>query len=95
MRSGLAASRGLRSCVPPRVLLGVAPRSRWPAGIAASSRGVAKPLALAGIALAALAGFFHYTRIGPNEVSAEDEAAAEEEARRIKGEPEERDDARS
>ncbi|WP_028224152.1 formate dehydrogenase subunit beta [Paraburkholderia ferrariae] len=58
-------------------------------------KGVAKPLALAGIALAALAGFFHYTRIGPNEVSAEDEAAAEEEARRIKGEPEERDDARS
>ena len=45
MRSGLAASRGLRSCVPPRALLGVAPRSRWPAGIAASSRGVAKPLA--------------------------------------------------
>ncbi|WP_322013671.1 formate dehydrogenase subunit beta [Paraburkholderia sp. J12] len=58
-------------------------------------KGVAKPLALAGIALAALAGFFHYTRIGPNEVTAEDEAAAEEEARRIKGEPEERDDARS
>ena len=45
MRSGLAASRGLRSCVPPRALLGVAPRSRWPAGIAAGSRGVAKPLA--------------------------------------------------
>jgi formate dehydrogenase iron-sulfur subunit len=57
-------------------------------------KGVAKPLALAGIALAALAGFFHYTRIGPNEVSAEDEAAAIDEARRIKGEPEERDDAK-
>ena len=57
-------------------------------------KGVAKPLALAGIALAALAGFFHYTRIGPNEVTAEDEEAAREEARRIKGEPEERSDER-
>ena len=40
-----AASRRLRSCVPPRALLGVASRSRRPAGIAASSRGVAKTLA--------------------------------------------------
>jgi formate dehydrogenase iron-sulfur subunit len=39
-------------------------------------KGLAKPLALAGIAVAALAGFFHYTRIGPNEVSAEDEREA-------------------
>src|ERR1700691_537861 len=34
-------------------------------------KGVAKPLAVAGIALAALSGFFHYTRIGPNEVTEE------------------------
>jgi formate dehydrogenase iron-sulfur subunit len=47
-------------------------------------KGIAKPLAVAGIALAALSGFFHYTRVGPNEVTEEDEAAAREEARRIK-----------
>ena len=45
MRSGLAASRGLRSCVPPRALLGVAPRSRRPAGIAACLPGTRKTLA--------------------------------------------------
>lgn len=47
-------------------------------------KGIAKPLAVAGIALTALAGFFHYIRVGPNEVSDEDEAAARDEARRIK-----------
>jgi len=61
-------------------------------------KGLAKPLALAGIAVAALAGFFHYTRIGPNETHAEDEQAAVDEARRIResrGEPpEERNDER-
>ena len=46
-------------------------------------KGIAKPLAVAGIALTALAGFFHYIRVGPNEVTAEDEAAARDEARRI------------
>jgi formate dehydrogenase iron-sulfur subunit len=40
-------------------------------------KGLAKPLALAGIAVAALAGFFHYTRVGPNEVSAADELEAQ------------------
>jgi formate dehydrogenase iron-sulfur subunit len=43
-------------------------------------KGLAKPLALAGIAFAALAGFFHYTRVGPNEVSEADEAEAQHEA---------------
>jgi len=42
-------------------------------------KGAAKPLALAGIALTALAGFFHYIKVGPNQVSAEDEAAEREE----------------
>jgi formate dehydrogenase iron-sulfur subunit len=42
-------------------------------------KGLAKPLALAGIAVAALAGFFHYTRVGPNEVTAEDEIEAQRE----------------
>jgi formate dehydrogenase iron-sulfur subunit len=46
-------------------------------------KGAAKPLALAGLALTALAGLFHYTRIGPNEVSRDEEAAALEEAKRI------------
>jgi formate dehydrogenase iron-sulfur subunit len=58
-------------------------------------KGAAKPIALGIMALTALAGFFHYTRIGPNEVTAEDEAAARDEARRIRGEPpEERSDER-
>jgi formate dehydrogenase iron-sulfur subunit len=48
-------------------------------------KGVAKPIGLAAIALAALTGFFHYITNGPNEVTAEDEEAAREEARRIKG----------
>ena len=43
-------------------------------------KGLAKPLALAGIAFAAVAGFFHYTRVGPNEVSEVDEAEAQHEA---------------
>jgi formate dehydrogenase iron-sulfur subunit len=47
-------------------------------------KGAAKPLALGAMALAALAGFFHYTRIGPNEVTEEEEAAARDEARRPK-----------
>ena len=45
MRSGLAASRGLRSRVPPRAMHGVAARSRRPAGIAACSPGTRKTLA--------------------------------------------------
>jgi formate dehydrogenase iron-sulfur subunit len=47
-------------------------------------KGVTKPLAMAGIALAALAGFFHYTRIGPNEVSEEDELEAHREAEEVR-----------
>lgn len=54
-------------------------------------KGVAKPLAVASIALAALSGFFHYTRVGPNEVSEEEEREAQEAARKIQesqqGEP--------
>jgi formate dehydrogenase iron-sulfur subunit len=57
-------------------------------------KGLAKPLAVAGIALAALSGFFHYTRVGPNEVTEEDELAAQDEATRIRREREEhRDEA--
>ncbi|MBC8732311.1 formate dehydrogenase subunit beta [Paraburkholderia sp. UCT2] len=43
-------------------------------------KGIAKPIGLAIMGIAALAGFFHYTRVGPNEVSEADEAAAVKEA---------------
>ncbi|NYE59160.1 formate dehydrogenase iron-sulfur subunit [Duganella sp. 1224] len=49
-------------------------------------KGLTKPLALAGIALTALAGWFHYSRVGPNEVSKDEEAEALAEAQRIKEE---------
>jgi formate dehydrogenase iron-sulfur subunit len=49
-------------------------------------KGLTKPLALAGIAMTALAGWFHYSRIGPNEVSKEEEAEALAEAQRIREE---------
>ena len=39
-------------------------------------KGVLKPLAVAGVALAAVAGFFHWITAGPNEVQPEDEIAA-------------------
>jgi formate dehydrogenase iron-sulfur subunit len=39
-------------------------------------KGVLKPLALAGVALAAVAGFFHWITAGPNEVQPEDDIAA-------------------
>ncbi|MNL08913.1 Formate dehydrogenase-O iron-sulfur subunit [compost metagenome] len=44
-------------------------------------KGLAKPLGVAAMALTALAGFFHYARVGRNEVSEEDERRAEEEMR--------------
>ena len=47
-------------------------------------KGLTKPLALAGIAVTALAGWFHYSRVGPNEVSKEEEAEALHEANRIR-----------
>ena len=43
-------------------------------------KGVLKPLALAGIAFTAVAGFLHWIVAGPNEVQPEDEAAG---ARRL------------
>jgi formate dehydrogenase iron-sulfur subunit len=39
-------------------------------------KGVLKPLAVAGVALAAFAGFFHWITAGPNEVQPEDDIAA-------------------
>jgi formate dehydrogenase iron-sulfur subunit len=42
-------------------------------------KGILKPLALAGIAFTALAGFFHWVVVGPNEVRPEDEAQAQRE----------------
>jgi formate dehydrogenase iron-sulfur subunit len=40
-------------------------------------KGIAKPLAMVGIALAAVVGFFHYIVKGPNEVTEEDEVQGE------------------
>jgi formate dehydrogenase iron-sulfur subunit len=40
-------------------------------------KGAAKPLALAAMAFTVLAGFFHFVRVGRNEVTPADEAAAE------------------
>jgi formate dehydrogenase iron-sulfur subunit len=61
-------------------------------------KGVSKPLAMIGIGLAALAGFFHYTRVGPNEVTEEEEREAqhevEEAIRRREGGQERRDETR-
>ena len=40
-------------------------------------KGLLKPVALAGIAFAAVAGFLHWIVAGPNEVQPEDEAEAQ------------------
>jgi formate dehydrogenase iron-sulfur subunit len=47
-------------------------------------KGITKPVALAGIALTALAGFFHYIRVGRNEVSERDEQIAATEAAQVR-----------
>lgn len=52
-------------------------------------KGLTKPLALMGIAAAAVAGWFHYTRVGPVEISKEEEAEALAAARKLKGEQDE------
>jgi len=52
-------------------------------------KGVTKPLALAAMAFAAVAGFFHYIRTGPNETDETDEARAADEAKTLSG-PEKR-----
>jgi formate dehydrogenase iron-sulfur subunit len=45
-------------------------------------KGVTKPFALALMGFTALAGFFHYIRVGPNETDERDEAAARDLARK-------------
>lgn len=49
-------------------------------------KGVTKPFALAGIALTAIAGFFHYIRVGRNETHESDEQAAARETERARHE---------
>ena len=49
-----------------------------------------KPLAVAGVALAAVAGFFHWITAGPNEVQPEDDIAAAKLIREQAGETRER-----
>jgi formate dehydrogenase iron-sulfur subunit len=50
-------------------------------------KGMSKPLALALMGLTALAGFFHYVRVGPDEVDERDEVAADEAARSMEKAP--------
>ena len=49
-------------------------------------KGAAKPIALIGLGLTALFGFFHYVTAGPNEVGEADE----EEAKKTIGEPDQK-----
>jgi formate dehydrogenase iron-sulfur subunit len=46
-------------------------------------KGVSKPLALAAMAFTAVAGFFHYIGVGPDETDNKDEAAADEAAKKM------------
>jgi len=46
-------------------------------------KGLSKPLAVASMAAAAFIGFFHYTRIGPNEVSEKEEQEAVDEVNSV------------
>ena len=48
-------------------------------------KGATKPLALGVIAVAALAGFLNYVRVGPKETTADDERAAEREKEKADG----------
>ena len=48
-------------------------------------KGATKPLALGALALVALAGFFNYVRVGPQEIDAEDERAAAREKEKANG----------
>jgi formate dehydrogenase iron-sulfur subunit len=50
-------------------------------------KGVAKPLALAAMAFTAIAGFFHYIGISPDETDDEDEAKADEMAKKLQRTP--------
>ena len=52
--------------------------TRISASSSSAWKGVLKPLALAGIAFAAVAGFLHWVVEGPNEVQPEDEAEAQQ-----------------
>jgi formate dehydrogenase iron-sulfur subunit len=48
-------------------------------------KGMVKPLALAGVAAAAAAGFLHWITVGPNEVQSEDETEAQRAMRSADG----------
>jgi formate dehydrogenase iron-sulfur subunit len=52
-------------------------------------KGLAKPLAVAAMAFTAIAGFFHYVGIGPDETDDEDEAKAKaaEDAKKLEKRP--------
>jgi formate dehydrogenase iron-sulfur subunit len=50
-------------------------------------KGMSKPVALALMGLTALAGFFHYIRVGPDETDERDEAAADAAMKRTENTP--------
>jgi formate dehydrogenase iron-sulfur subunit len=50
-------------------------------------KGFAKPVGLALMGFTALAGFFHYVTVGPSENDERDEAAANEDAKRLEKQP--------
>ena len=58
--------------------------------LVAAWKGIFKPIALAGIAAAAVAGFVHYIVAGPNEVQEHDEEAADDLAAHAVPPPDER-----
>ena len=60
----------------PSIYAGLPDNPRISAFVAAW-KGLFKPVALAGIAVAAVASFLHWVVAGPNEVQPEDEAEAQ------------------
>jgi len=63
------------------------PRAPHISAMVRTWKGIAKPLALAAMAFTALAGFFHYIGVGPDETDEADEAAAAAEAKRLEKTP--------
>ena len=64
----------------PALYNGLPEATRRSARWSACGRAWPSRCALAGVALTALAGFFHYTRVGPNETSDDEEADADAQA---------------
>jgi formate dehydrogenase iron-sulfur subunit len=68
----------------PQLYSGLPAEPRISAAVGAW-KGLPKPLAVAGIVLTAFAAFIHYLRVGPNDTTEEDEAAAAREMEKNHG----------